>query len=696
MTFLNSALIWGLLAATLPLLLHLFSRRRFPRIDFSTLRFLKRLQRQQMRKLQLKQWLLLLLRTLAIILIVLAFARPAFLHQTNLGSISSSRIGMAIVLDASASMQSKSQNGTSFEEARSAIDTLLCQMNPGDRAFLVLAKSRPEALWESPSGDPAALRRALERARVWDGPADLAAALTCAAEALRSPSSGQDFRNEIYLFSDFAATPVLPEPPPNMIPFFVRIEPESAENLSVSSVKVSSEMIEPGQPVDLEVTLANHGRRNRESVYYSAFLHDTRVAEDVVAIGAQSKITRRLQVLPEGSGLQAGMIEIEDQDVLSADNRAYFCFSVPERVDVLLVGDPETSKAIRLALAPAPQSQSLISLVQTDRSSWEAASLMHFGAIIFSDPPSITPAQSSKLQKYVENGGGLLIFPGSRTDVAALNREFLEPLGMPLWGDKLAQMSAGGAFLSWRALDLENPLFRGMLRPGAQPASPHFFQALRLVGSGAETLISFPTGAPLLTQSILGKGRAIIAASSPEPSWSDWASRGIFAPLMHRLVLRLAGAGTERCQSLLAGMDLQFPAAADGASIANLMTPENEEIKLPPQTQGKTIQYRLTSVNPAGNYFLKAGTTAYLASVNIPLTESDLEANDLLKSYPEWRKAGVILTRPAELMQTVQSSRYGRELWKSALLAGLVVLLAESAMGSTFKVQAEKTASEEV
>ena len=73
MTFFNTALLAGFAAVAIPVLIHIFSRRRYPLIDFSTLRFLRKLQRQQMRKLRLRQWLLLLLRTLAILFIVLAF-----------------------------------------------------------------------------------------------------------------------------------------------------------------------------------------------------------------------------------------------------------------------------------------------------------------------------------------------------------------------------------------------------------------------------------------------------------------------------------------------------------------------------------------------------------------------------------------------------------------------------------------------
>ncbi|HEX9828971.1 MAG TPA: BatA domain-containing protein, partial [Bacteroidota bacterium] len=76
MTFLNPFILFGLLAAGIPILLHLLNLRKLRTIEFSTLSFLKELQRTKIRRIKIRQWLLLLLRTLLVICIVMAFARP--------------------------------------------------------------------------------------------------------------------------------------------------------------------------------------------------------------------------------------------------------------------------------------------------------------------------------------------------------------------------------------------------------------------------------------------------------------------------------------------------------------------------------------------------------------------------------------------------------------------------------------------
>src|SRR5207249_2671544 len=82
-SFLNPAFLWALPAAAIPIVIHLLSRRRLPEVSFPTTQFLRDLEPQEIRRLRLREILLLILRTLAILLLVLAFARPSLTpHNT--------------------------------------------------------------------------------------------------------------------------------------------------------------------------------------------------------------------------------------------------------------------------------------------------------------------------------------------------------------------------------------------------------------------------------------------------------------------------------------------------------------------------------------------------------------------------------------------------------------------------------------
>ncbi|HEY7751554.1 MAG TPA: BatA domain-containing protein, partial [Ignavibacteriaceae bacterium] len=104
MIFLNPAVLIGLLAASIPVIIHLFNLRKLKKIEFSTLSFLKELQKNKIRKVKIKQWLLLALRVLIILLIVTAFARPTLEGVSIGGTTSAAKTTAVFILDDTYSM----------------------------------------------------------------------------------------------------------------------------------------------------------------------------------------------------------------------------------------------------------------------------------------------------------------------------------------------------------------------------------------------------------------------------------------------------------------------------------------------------------------------------------------------------------------------------------------------------------------
>ena len=90
-------------------------------------------------------------------------------------------------------------------------------------------------------------------------------------------------------------------------------------------------------------------------------------------------------------------------------------------------------------------------------------------------------------------------------------------------------------------------------------------------------------------------------------------------------------------------------------------------------------------MNPSGIYHLDAGQTAHVIAVNVPAVESKLGTMNLAGIYPDWYEAGARQCGPDQLAETVRKSRYGREVWKLALIACFGLLLLESVLGSTWK-----------
>jgi hypothetical protein len=132
MTFLNPFILLGLAAAAIPLIIHLFNFRKPKRVDFSSLAFLKERQKTTMQRVRIKQWLLLLLRTLAIGCLVLAFARPTLTGGLGTALGGRATTSIALVIDNSLSMTLRDVQGEYLEQARAIAGSIIDQKEPAD------------------------------------------------------------------------------------------------------------------------------------------------------------------------------------------------------------------------------------------------------------------------------------------------------------------------------------------------------------------------------------------------------------------------------------------------------------------------------------------------------------------------------------------------------------------------------------
>ena len=142
MQFLNPAVLAGLVAAALPLAIHLLHRGRAQAHPFSDLTFLRQLHHNRMRRVHLRQWLVLLLRMLFIALVVCAFARPTYRDG---GGWSGTRpVAAHLLIDLSYSTRYRLPSGTIFAQLQNQVRDLLAVFTARDRISLQAFAQRPE------------------------------------------------------------------------------------------------------------------------------------------------------------------------------------------------------------------------------------------------------------------------------------------------------------------------------------------------------------------------------------------------------------------------------------------------------------------------------------------------------------------------------------------------------------------------
>ena len=101
MQFLHPEFFYALFALLIPIFIHLFQLRRFKVQEFTNVALLQKIRLQTRKSSQLKKWLILMLRFLAIGCIIIAFSQP---YLSNY-SVQNKPAETVVYIDNSFSMQ---------------------------------------------------------------------------------------------------------------------------------------------------------------------------------------------------------------------------------------------------------------------------------------------------------------------------------------------------------------------------------------------------------------------------------------------------------------------------------------------------------------------------------------------------------------------------------------------------------------
>jgi len=711
----------GLLAALIPLVIHLSRSRRTKKMRFSTTRFFTDQFLRSYRMSRIREVVLLVCRMALFALLGFALAQP-LLASPSLASLrpGGSR-GVVLVLDDSASMGYAEDGKTLFDRARDAAKKVMQGLRPGDSASLVLAGHRadgPQQAFPRPTDKLDDVLQALDAARPTELTADLTEAIPVAeAQARAAAADGK----EVYVFSDLQETS-WPDRPlegaaggPGL--FLVQVRPQKpVSNLGVTAVQFNSARPMAGAPFTVRPLLAVAGE-GRDAVDVRLFIDGEKVGEQRVEKLQNGRwaAPRFHHTFTQG-GWHSGWVEVED-DALPADNRRYFAVEVQQSVKVLAV-DGGSSKVeredalffLQRALTAAPEGQK--SPVEVDPIPPDALTdkdLSGYPLVVLADVERLQPKAVDKLEEYVAGGGSLWIFLGDRVDPAFYNENLIgtgRRDGGLLPGRLVKRQGdpANGKDVAFVGdVDYEHPALAPFHDPGfVALAGPSVaFKALWEVDAQppAAVLMRASTGAPLLCEKAVGKGRVMLFTSSCDRSWTNFPIRPAYLPWTRQLAAYLTEAPLGRDTFHLAGdvIPLTTPGGEPSAPL-RVKKPDGQYAAARWNEAERVMEF--TDADRAGVYAVETADRKPLGlfAVNTESYESKLtyldeafaELSDpgrrakveagLKKSRLANRPLAVYVDDPS---QATQAGGGGDpNLWVWVLLAVLVVAVAEPTLAN--------------
>ncbi|HCV42281.1 MAG TPA: hypothetical protein DGH68_02265 [Bacteroidetes bacterium] len=714
MTFLNPFLLFGLAAAAIPIIIHLLSLRKLKTIEFSSLQFLKELQKTKMRRVRIRQILLLVLRTLLIILIVLAFARPAL--RGTVGTIGAyAKSTVVIILDDSPSMAVRDERGVLFNQAATAVSNLLNLVKEGDELyFLRLSETRHSEL--PPATSVSLVKGVLSKVAPSLETVSFRDALGAASKVL---TESKNFNQEIYLVTDAQTTQFLSTATKDSADlfddrvkvFFVEAGKQQ-DNAGVVSLDIKTRIILQGKPVGMKATVRNFGNTPMRNSLLSVYVDGSRVMQHSLDIEARGSGTAEFSITPKRRGFLQGYAQLED-DALETDNRRYFAFNVPEKINVLMIGGkPQDTRLAFLALTLGGDSSlaGLFTTVQATQEQLSSLDINKFNVLVFCGVKAFTATESDRIAQFVKAGGGMMMFPGDESNVVNWNETILAKLGIP--ASEPAHGETPGtdqsSFLSFEKVDYSHPLFEGLFEqptPGKESQatieSPRVYKAIKpRVGENGRTIIGLSDGSSFFTEYSAGMGHVLLFSVEANIGWSDFPVKGLFAPLLHRSIVYLAG-GEQSATSGIAGENIKAavrtktPAGKGSYVFRSPAGIEERTVPHANMTSGLSL-FESSATTEAGVYELRNGNeTLHASAVNIDPEESDLRhaTDEELASF--WKRVGVNddqarrLRTSDNLETTILEARLGVELWKYLVLLAVIIALIEMAVAREAKPAAK-------
>ena len=694
MSFLNPAALLALAAVAVPLFLHFFNLRQPRTVEFSSLDFVKELQESTVQRVRIKEWLLLLLRMLAIACLVLAFAQPTL--TSDLGGMGASvPTTHALVVDNSLSMTADGEGGSYFDQATRTAEGVLETVEEGDEVLLWptarAGQSRPD-----PVSNVGVVRQALANLEPRAGASALSRAIVEAAGQSDTP------RTVVYVMSDLQASTlgdsVATDVPDGVQVQLLPLETRTQSNVAITDVTVTSRIAEVDQPVQLEATLVNHGPEPLDDYVSSVYLAGDRVAQATATLEPGLETTVSFTVTPQTRGWLEGAVVTEDDDV-PVDDRHHFTLHVPEERRVLLVrGEGQRTKYLDLALSSEMiESRIAFRTTAIEENALASAELGQYDAVLLAGPRSLSSGEVEALTRYVDRGGGLLLFPNAQARPEDYNALF-GALDAGSFRGFSGALSADRTVASFGRVDLEHPLFEGVFsqerrREDASVEQPniHYVMNFRPSGQSGQTLIELSNGFPFLHEVRHGGGRLLVTAVAPTRDWSELPVRGLFVPLLYRSVYYLSASTSVAGEQLVAGRpaELRVTGVAPDASL-RLRGPGGIEVTPEQRTLfGATLLQIGTTLTEPGVYDVQAGTTQVRrVAVNVDPAESDLqaassaEASETLRTTTGAPVQAVAAAEDEEVAETLRTQRAGTEIWNVFLLLALLFLAAEMLVAS--------------
>jgi hypothetical protein len=707
-TFLSPLLIWGTLLGAIPLIIHLLNRRRFRRVEWAPMRYLKLTIQRNRRKIQLEQLILLIMRIALPILLFFYLARPV-INPTGLEQWlgTGGRTSQVVVIDDSMSMGYAAAEAPAYQRALQAAAALVASIRPQDHCSVVTTSAPRTPVIHDVEGS--------RRDEISTAVASLPLAATHAAwpavlEGVDEVLQSCTFRTrQLTILTDLRKSGwdrAVAEITRRWNEQGVRVRivdvgSEEVANVALQSLVPTDRTILAGAPSAWEAVIKNDSPRTLSGGKVVVRVDDKPTEVTLPEIAAHQTARVPFLVPFPGSGPHELSLQLPD-DELPGDNQRWAAVSVKDSLLIRLVdGEPSTEPfGSEVDYLAAPLS---IGVGQAEAWRVEVVTEHDFlsqrleppDVLVLANVAAPTNEQAERLARLVNDGMGLMIFSGPKLDIGLYNDLFNRPndriLPFPL--KSLVDENIRGVFVEpvrpsplEKLLELKpSALERVVVRQIVSVDEKSDEENVRVLARWNN-----PGRSPAVAERTCGQGRVLLWTTTADRAGNDWPIEPSFV-LAVREAVRGAARPARFDTTVTAGERMRRVVySSQPVSNARLNLPgggEPQSLPVVPVaddtgTKGPGFEIVVPDTRKAGAYRLAwdegiLGTQQDLYAANSDPRESTMEriSTSELKSMLEPLEVEIAIARGDG---TDLFAATGREIWRDLAAGLLVLLIAES------------------
>lgn len=712
-----------LAVAAAPLLIHLLSKRKYREVTFAAMSFLVAALKKNSRRIQLEQWILLALRTALIVLVVLALAEP-FLESAGLQTTTGEHVHKVIVLDGSYSMAFKPTDKSRFDRAKELADRIVDESVQGDGFTLVLMSAPPRAVVATPSFEARAMRSEIENLRLIHGGGDLPATLAL-VERLIDQAEKENNRfthHQVFFLTDLGRTTWSVDTAGSVGGEFlarskrlaeraalqvIDLGQDDAENTAVTRLVIADPFVTTARDVTFEADVRNFGRQRRDQLLVELLVDSRRVGQEHVDLESGGQATVTFPFRFDSPGAHLAELRVAN-DLLELDNHRWHALEAREHLRVLAINGKPSGGELRgatdyLSVALQPKSDQVDRpLVRVDVAAESALveyDLTTYDAVFLCNVAQFTQQEAAVLAAYQRHGGGVVWFLGDQVNVDSYNRVLAtaNENRAPVLPCLLSDLAPSGQYL-FDPLEYRHPIvapFRDQEQAGLLATPTQRYHKLQLPeNTSAKVVLAFHNGDPAIVESAVGRGRAVLVATSADLSWTTMPVLPSYLPIVQEL-LAWSVQGQANDRNVLVGASLgKQSRELSGQSTVSLRLPTGETTSLR-ITPGIEPSWSFSDTTSSGAYQALVGNSSTTTdtgrsesfAVNVDTAESDLARVDAAELRDQiWSGVRHSLRTDWQNLSEGEGEAIARRnaLHQWLLMLAVVVALAETTLASWF------------